>query len=226
MNYIKGCLYGIFSICPGLSGGLLAIQFGDYQKLLTIINKKDFKINNIIYLFALFIGFISGSAFFSNVVIYLYSKFNTVFIIIIIVINIFLLITFIKKFRYKFSKFVTMFIISMFLILVIKKININFVGQNTFFLYFISGIIFSFSKIVPGVSGTTLLINVNFYKNILSFFSNPFSELFYNFNLWIVFWLTFIIFSFILIKILFNYQKYLNDISVIVMIICILNLII
>ena len=37
MNIIKGVIYGVFSIIPGLSGGVVASYFGDYQKVINII---------------------------------------------------------------------------------------------------------------------------------------------------------------------------------------------
>lgn len=223
-NFIKGIIYGIFSITPGLSGGLLAIKLGDYNRIINIISNKEYKKNNILYLFKIIIGFIVGTIIFSNIIHYFYIRFTYLFEVIIILLSIYLLISFIVKIKLSFLRINIIFIISLIIYFILININFTLININLLFLFFISGVIFSFSKIIPGLSGTTILINIGFYKYLLKFFSNPFT-MFSNITLWFIFWLTFIISSLFIIKYICTKNDLLNYIAIIIMVINIFILI-
>ena len=69
MLIIKGIIIGIGKIIPGVSGSMLAISKGIYQKLIDSINNffKDIK-NNSIFLIKVIIGTLISIIFFSNVI--------------------------------------------------------------------------------------------------------------------------------------------------------------
>lgn len=77
INFLKGILVGIGGIAPGLSGSVLLVILGLYQKTITAIGTlfKDLK-KNILFLTPLFLGFGIGVILFSKVVDFLLSNFE------------------------------------------------------------------------------------------------------------------------------------------------------
>ncbi len=76
-NFLKGIIVGIGGIAPGLSGSVLLVILGLYQKTITAIGTifKDFK-NNVKFLVPLFLGFGVGVIIFSKIVDYLLENFE------------------------------------------------------------------------------------------------------------------------------------------------------
>lgn len=77
INFLKGIIVGIGGIAPGLSGSVLLVILGLYQKTITSIGTlfKDFK-KNISFLIPLFLGFGIGVIIFSKIVNYLLANFE------------------------------------------------------------------------------------------------------------------------------------------------------
>ena len=65
-NFLKGIIVGIGGIAPGLSGSVLLVILGLYQKTLNAIGNlfKDFK-KNILFLLPLVLVFVLGLIIFS-----------------------------------------------------------------------------------------------------------------------------------------------------------------
>ena len=76
-NFLKGIIVGIGGIAPGLSGSVLLVILGLYQKTLNAIGNlfKDFK-KNILFLLPLVLGFGVGVIIFSKIVNYLLGNFE------------------------------------------------------------------------------------------------------------------------------------------------------
>lgn len=221
--FIKGLIYGILSIVPGLSGGALAVKYGDYDRCINIINNKDFNLNNFLYLIIIISGFIIGTSFLSSIVLKLYLSHIKLFKIIIFIINIIL----INKLLNNIDKRMVfkIIVITFILFILFKNVDIS-INLNKCLLYGLCGLIFSFSKIVPGVSGTSLFINLNFYDNLLNFFSNPIISIINNPMLWLIFILISIIEGIILIKIIYKYKKIFNYIVILILVFNTIDLII
>lgn len=77
LNFLKGIVVGIGGIAPGLSGSVLLVIFGLYQKTIDAIGTlfKKFK-ENIKFLVPLFAGFGVGVLLFSKVVDFLLDKYE------------------------------------------------------------------------------------------------------------------------------------------------------
>ena len=77
MNFFKGVIVGIGGITPGLSGSVLLVILGLYEKVINSIGTlfKDFK-KNISFLAPLFMGFGVGVIIFSKIVNYLLNNFE------------------------------------------------------------------------------------------------------------------------------------------------------
>ena len=76
-NFLKGIIVGIGGIAPGLSGSVLLVIFGLYQKTINAIGTifKDFK-KNLMFLIPLFAGFGVGVLLFSKIVDFLLNNFE------------------------------------------------------------------------------------------------------------------------------------------------------
>lgn len=77
INFLKGIIVGIGGIAPGLSGSVLLVIFGLYQKTVKAIATlfKDLK-KNIFFLVPLFLGFGVGVVLFSKLVDYLLENYE------------------------------------------------------------------------------------------------------------------------------------------------------
>jgi len=78
INFFKGIIIGIGGIAPGLSGSILLVIFGLYEKTINAIGTlfKDFK-KNVLFLIPLFAGFGVGILLFSKLVDFLLLNFET-----------------------------------------------------------------------------------------------------------------------------------------------------
>ena len=77
INFFKGIIVGIGGIAPGLSGSVLLVILGLYQKAINAIGTlfKDFK-NNVKFLFPLVLGFGVGVIIFSKIVDFLLGNYE------------------------------------------------------------------------------------------------------------------------------------------------------
>ena len=75
MLILKGFLIGIGKIIPGVSGSLLAISLGVYDKAInSLVNLSNNFKENIYFLGKLAIGVVIAIMFFSNVIAYLLNS--------------------------------------------------------------------------------------------------------------------------------------------------------
>lgn len=171
----KGMIIGIGKIIPGVSGSMLAISMGIYQKLIDSINnffkrpKENFE-----FLIKITIGIIISIVLFSKLILNCLDKYYlvTMFFFIGLIIGGF---KDIKEKVDKDSKYI-MFL-SFFLIFFLGIVNINNHVNitNTFFntVYFIFvGFIDALTMIVPGISGTATLMMLGAYEEVISMYSN------------------------------------------------------
>ena len=221
-NIFKGFLYGVFSISPGLSGGFLATYFGDYEKCLDILTLKQIDKSSFFYLFYLLIGFLVGAILFSNIITFLYDKYMKYFIFFVLIINIILILYTMNK--YSLIQNIKIMLISFILLTLFNNFYIFHIsGLNGVVLYSVCGVIYSITKIIPGISSTTLLINIGFYGNLMKFFSNPLLAIKNEFLLWALFIMFFLITS-IALLIIYSKVKYKINMEKIVLIIMLINI--
>ena len=65
--FVKSLIIGFASIMPGISGSVIAISFGVYEKVLNIIKNRSY-ISNIKYLFILILGITLGIFLTANII--------------------------------------------------------------------------------------------------------------------------------------------------------------
>ena len=178
---LKGIIIGIGKIIPGVSGSMLAISMGIYQKLIDSVNnffnrqKESFK-----FLIKIGIGVVISIVFFSNIILKCLDKFYliTIFFFIGLIIG---GCDDIKENTNKKYNFIA--IISFVLVTLLGLININNEVNitNSFFnsLYFLFiGFVDAVTMVIPGISGTATLMMLGAYEKVMELYSNIF-----NFNI-------------------------------------------
>ena len=173
-NFIKGIIVGIGGIAPGLSGSVLLVILGLYQKTINSIATlfKNFK-KNIIFLLPIILGFIVGIFLFSKVINFMLINFEmyTRFSFLGLILGTIPL--FYKKVKKKgFNKKYFFLIIATTCIgLIIFKINKNIFPEVTnpnVCQCIILGVTIAGSSIVPGIDSAVILSYLGLYELYVS----------------------------------------------------------
>ena len=214
INILKGILIGIGKIIPGVSGSLIAISLGVYEKCIDIISNFFVEIKyNYKFIFCLCLGFLISIMGFSNILYYfiIHHKFVTMCLFVGLIIG--TIPNVLKKNKIENNKDYIYILISFFIIVLI-----SFFGKNTitienntagYLLTVLIGFIDAVTMIVPGVSGTAIFMILGVYQFVLLLFSKML------FPFIVFFIIGLIIGVFITCKIInyyfknFNYQTYL-----------------
>lgn len=180
-NIFIGMVLGVSNIIPGVSAGSMAVVMGIYDKLIDSVCTvfKDFK-RNFKFLFFLGIGVLLGIILFSSLMEKLLISYpwqmNYLFMGLIIG-GIGMLFKEIKEEKLKKTDYIY------FLIPLILLIAINFISssesviidnlslKNALYLL-ICGFVASSTMVIPGVSGSFILILLGAYGSIISAVSN------------------------------------------------------
>ncbi len=195
MNFINGIIIGAAGIIPGISGAVLAMILGIYDKLLFSINNffKDIK-KNTVFLFPILSGIVVGFIIFSNVqkIFILHYPNETMFFITgLIAGTVPLLIKDAELKNFDIS-YMIIFLTTLGLGIFMSYINENEINVSNeiielnlknIIILIIIGFIMAGSHIIPGISGTVILVILGFYgimlnsianlKNILFIFTLP-----------------------------------------------------
>ena len=180
--FVKGMLMGIAEIIPGVSGGTLAFITGIYTELVDSIKsvnlgslKLFFKFQfknfwqqiNGNFLLTLFIGMISSILILSRFIIFLLDNHHFKiwgFFFGLILSSAFIIFKSISNLNTKSYFFLSLgFVVSGYISLVAPSST-----PNTYFFIFISGAIAISAMILPGISGSFILVFLSKYEFILS----------------------------------------------------------
>lgn len=162
---LKGFIIGIAKIMPGVSGAILSISFGVYERILYIISHPfKVKYDDLKFLFFLLIGAVLGIVLLCDVLKWCLNKyfFITMCIFIGLIFGGFSEITS-EINGFKFS-YLFLFIISFCFVLFVTFLGSNSGSSNH---YFIMGSIESATTIIPGISGTAIFMALGWYKSLL-----------------------------------------------------------
>lgn len=174
-RFLKGFVIGIGKIIPGVSGALLAISLGVYDKCLECIcdfwdNKKE----SIKYLFPIGLGIILSIIFFSRVISFCLDNFYFVTMLFFIG----LIIGGIPSIYNKVNKKDYYVVILSFLFFFLLSISNNTGIYNMRYdfidiiVFFVSGILEAIGTVVPGISSTALLMIMGTYNVIVDAIGN------------------------------------------------------
>lgn len=208
---IKGIIIGLGKIIPGVSGSLLAMSLGVYEKTLYKIRyfKESIK-ENMIYFIFLGIGILISIIFGSKIILYFLNNYYVLTIFLFIGLILGIVPSVYKKVKVKDKKYYIATIIT--ILLTILLLNIE---NKTTFIYkdniisniqvMVIGFIEAFTMIVPGISGTAIFLILGYYEFIMNLFSNITSFILNEPLVIILFFISFLL-SVYLVSIFINYM--------------------
>ena len=170
INFLKGIIVGIGGVAPGLSGSVLLVIFGLYQKTINAIGTifKDFK-KNVCFLVPLFLGFGVGILIFSKIVNFLLNNFEaqTRFAFLGLILG--TLPLFWKEVKKEgFNKKYYIAIVAGLIVgILLFYFNANLfpvVTEPNLFQSVILGVAVAGSSIVPGVDSAAILSSLGLYE--------------------------------------------------------------
>ncbi len=180
---LKGFVMGIANIIPGVSGGTLALTLGIYEKFIGAIshffsNLKE----NIKFLIPIAIGMVIAILSMSRIISYSYDHFpipTSLFFVGLVIGGIPMLYSRIKgkKERKEISSWLIL-LLSFSLVLVLAfseqlfdlDISVSFTNMNitSYILLLLVGVIAAATMIIPGVSGSLVLMLLGYYYPVLN----------------------------------------------------------
>lgn len=179
---IKGFVMGIANIIPGVSGGTLALTLGIYEKFINAISHffKNFK-ENLKFLIPIFIGIVLSILTMSNVISYSFNHFalgTTLLFMGLVLGGIPMLLNKVKGTKeVKNLLSYVIFIITFALVMVLafsdeifgaglSSVTLN-MSLSGLLMMFIVGVIAASTMIIPGVSGSLVLMLLGYYTPII-----------------------------------------------------------
>ena len=177
IDIIKGALIGVANVIPGVSGGTLAVSTGVYEKIINAINNigKEFK-KSVSTLWPIVLGMILGIIGLAFVITFLLEKFpvpTTACFIGLVLGGVPILYNKIKDEKIKWTHIVSfIFTLAIIIVPAIIAVNTPAVTQmpldfvNIVILFFL-GIISAAAMVVPGVSGSMILMMLGYYNFVI-----------------------------------------------------------
>lgn len=189
---LKGFVLGIANVIPGISGGTLAITLGIYEKLIDTISNFTKKIKeNAKFILFILIGMIIAILLFSNVVGYCLDNYKLATILFFIGIIAGGMPLLFKKTKGKLNiSNILIFIITSSLVMIMtfsssteNIVSLADISFTKLFILFLCGIIASSAMLLPGISGSFVLMLLGYYRPIINAISEltKFNNLFHNF---------------------------------------------
>ena len=174
---IKGMLMGIADLVPGVSGGTIALITGVYKDFITSINNinvklltqsfsKNFKSNKFDVLLFLVIGIIFSISFFSRLILFLLENYESQvssFFFGLILCSIYVLLK--KTKNLKFIDLATLIITAVIIYQILDNITVN--PKINYSYIFLCGFLCSSAMILPGISGSYILLILGAYQFVL-----------------------------------------------------------
>jgi len=183
--FMKGIFMGIADAIPGVSGGTIALLLGIYEELITTISNikislfkiltKDglsvfWKKGNLGFLFPLLIGIIASLIVFVNIAQYFLDSFPLLvwsFFTGLIIATSYVIFKKIENFKLK--EFTLVIIAGISLILFTKISNNDGLSSTDFSIIyiFVCGLLASSAMILPGISGSLVLVILGVYEYMI-----------------------------------------------------------
>lgn len=175
---MKGLLIGIAKIIPGVSGSLIAVSLGLYDKAIEAISHpfKNFKYN-LCFLGNIGTGVLISIVLFSNFILFFINRFFFVTVVLLVGFIIGSFPSFFKSIEKLNLK--DYFIIGCIIILILM---LSFFRSENIYEYtpsflnnifvFFCGFLDALSMVIPGISGTAIFLIMGCYSFVLSTFSS------------------------------------------------------
>ena len=173
---IKGFLIGVANIIPGVSGGTLAITLGIYEKLIGAISHffKNLK-ENIKFIIPIGIGAVLSILLLSRVISFCLDKYTlaTILFFIGLILGGIPLLNKKIKGHYKNVSNIIIFLLSFGFVIALSVLKgenvVSFANMNiiNYIMLFLVGVVAAATMIIPGVSGSFVLMLLGYYKPIV-----------------------------------------------------------
>lgn len=181
---LKGFIIGLGKIIPGVSGAMLAITLGVYETGLKAVSNifKEFK-KYYKFILLLGVGIVLSVVLGSKAVMYFLNNFYlpTMFLFIGLILGgIKPLFKEVQNKKLK-PQYICIFCVVVSLILSLSLLDIGQDKTNFdkniyyFIIFFIGGILDAAATVIPGISGTALLMLLGYYNVIMTAFGDAFN---------------------------------------------------
>lgn len=218
---IKGFFFGVANIIPGVSGGTIAITMGIYEEMISSISGflKNPK-KSIMYLLPIGIGAVLSILLMSKVISFCLDRFpapTNLFFIGLIVGGIPLLTRKVKGAKFNpINAFLLLLTFSIIMFMTFSdgggsNMDLSNVTFGKMILLFIVGMIAAGCMVIPGISGSFVLMLLGAYKPVISVIGDltNFSNLGHNLSILIPFGIGVVVGIILIAKILeFLFNKY------------------
>lgn len=222
---IKGFIMGIANIIPGVSGGTLAMTLGIYEQFIASISHLFTKLKeNLAFLIPVVIGMGLAIVSLSRVIDYSYSHFplpTMLFFVGLVLGGIPMIYSKIKTEKMTKPSNIITFLIPFIIVLFMSVIGMFVSGFGEvslanlnileFILLFFVGVIAAGTMVIPGVSGSLVLMLLGYYYPVLGLIKaiTNFENLFYNLTVALTFGLGIIVGIVLVSKLIeFLFSKY------------------
>ena len=176
INFIKGFILGIANVIPGVSGGTMAVSMGLYELILSSIGNffKDIK-GNFIKLLPIILGILVAIVSTSKLVTYALTNYKAQTLCLFIGLIFGGVSLIMRKIKGKGSKtnylifyVIFFFVISLnFLKTGLIEISFTNMGIIDYLLLLFMGFIASSAMVIPGISGSFILMVLGYYDKII-----------------------------------------------------------
>lgn len=192
--FLKSIVIGVANIIPGVSGGTLAVILNIYDELVEKIGnflQVNFKtkIEYAKYLAIVAAGAGVGILMFANIIKYSVTNYPKATSIVFSLLVLSSIPYIIKGLDYKKRKNIISFLIGVLIMLIFIFLNIKYgkdsgsevmyslnntsTFENTYLIkLFVCGLVAAGAMIIPGISGSLLLLMLGEYYNVVAFVSN------------------------------------------------------
>jgi putative membrane protein len=182
-NIYRGLIMGASDVIPGVSGGTIAVLLGIYDRLIAAINglvSREWK-KQLGFLIPLGIGIVSAVLILSKLIEWLFEHYSgpTQFFFLGLIIGIlpYLFNQAEAKINFKVNHYILLLIGalivgSMMFLQESEGMVIEEMTLSTYVLLFFSGFIASAAMILPGISGSFILLVIGVYTTVISAISN------------------------------------------------------
>ncbi len=175
---LKGMIIGVANIIPGVSGGTLMITLGIYEQVIDTISHlfKNFK-KNLKFIIPIGIGMVLSILLLSKLISFCLDKYpfpTTFFFIGLIIGGIPLLWRKTKAAKGKLTNWlvfaITFGIILLFTFLKSGNVEVSLDNLNfyNYLMLFVVGIISAATMVIPGISGSFVLMMLGYYEPIVN----------------------------------------------------------
>jgi putative membrane protein len=179
-TFLAGFFIGVANVIPGVSGGTMAVVFGVYEMMVEVLSLNFKRLKQyIIPLVVLFLGIITGILGFAQVMGFLLENYaNLTYTVFLgVILGSFPLIAKLSHFKeFNFVNLlgfaITTVLVSLMIIFQDRSlgdINVEVLSLTKVFGLVIASSLSTITMIIPGVSGSMLLVMIGYYSAIFSY---------------------------------------------------------